>query len=62
MPVTGGAVGPWAPWPQKWNGEKEKGREMEAGLRIKTAATIQGGKLILLTMISECKITQCNTI
>ena len=30
MPVTGGAVGPWAPWlPKKWEGKRERG----AGLR-----------------------------
>ena len=41
------------PQPTKWEGRKEE---------KKTAATIYGGKLILLTMIPECKITQYNTI
>ena len=33
MPVTGGAVGPWAPGSQKWEGKREGGRGMGAELR-----------------------------
>ena len=33
MPVTRGAVGPWAPGSQKWEGKRERHREMGAGLR-----------------------------
>ena len=52
--------------PQNGKGKKEMGRGMGARLREakKNGAveTIQGRKLTLLTMISECKITQYNTI
>jgi len=52
--------------PQNGKGKKERGRGMGARLREakKNGAveTIQGRKLTLLTMISECKITQYNTI
>ena len=57
-------MGPLAP--KKLEGKRERGRGMGAGLREgkknRAATTIQGGKLILLTMISECKITQYITI
>jgi len=38
------------------------GAELREGKKNGAAAMIEGGKLILLAMISECKITQYNTI
>jgi len=40
--------------------EKGKGREIEAEPKNRTEAMIQGGNLILLNTILECKITQYN--
>ena len=58
-------MGPLAPKNGKGKGKGvgkwELGSEREKN-RKEAAATVYRGKIILLTMISECKINQYNTI
>jgi len=59
-------MGPLAP-PQNWEGKRKKGRGTEAGVRARkekkqSSSNDLRRKTILLTTISECKITQYNKI
>ena len=60
-----GAVGPWAPWlPKKWEGKKERVAERGLGSEREKERSSSNDlrRKTYFTMISECKITQYNTI